>query len=38
MKDTGIPNIEQKFFSRNLNKEEFNAIKNAASKYSVSNS
>lgn len=37
MKDTGIPNIEQKFFSRNLNKEEFNAIKNAASKYSVGN-
>lgn len=38
MKDTGIPNIEQKFFSRNLNKEEFDAIKNAASKYNVSNS
>lgn len=38
MKDTGIPNIEQKFFSRNLNKKEFDAIKNAASKYNVSNS
>ena len=33
MKDTGIPNIEQKFFSRTLNKDEFEAIKNAASTY-----
>lgn len=37
MKDTGIPNIEQKFFSRTLNKKEFEAIKNAASKYNVGN-
>lgn len=35
MKDTGIPNIEQKFFSRTLTKKEFDAIKKAASKYKV---
>ena len=33
MKDTGIPNIEQKFFSRTLTKKEFDAIKKSASKY-----
>ena len=38
MKDTKIPNIEQKFFSRNLTKEEFEAIKKSASKYTLQES
>ena len=33
MKDTGIKNIESKYFSRTLDESEFNAIKEAAKKY-----
>lgn len=33
MQDTKIPNIENKFFSRTLTEEEFNAIKQSSKKY-----
>lgn len=33
IKDTGIKDIESKYFSRTLNESEFNAIKEAAKKY-----
>jgi DNA replicative helicase MCM subunit Mcm2 (Cdc46/Mcm family) len=33
MLGTGIPDIENKFFSRNLTREEFNAIKESAKRF-----